>query len=370
MKVGIITHYNVHNHGAHLQLYALAKQLGELGYEAQALQFKKNYDFMDDNADAKYNISIKSVSIYIKYLIKNGLSQTLYNYKKRKVLAAFRNEQNLVGCYYSKANDLDAVVIGSDEIFSVEAGPNPWFYGIGVPCKNQISYAASFGPTNICMISEHNVEGLVQAGLVNLKHIAVRDGNSQNIVKKLTDREATLVCDPVLLYPFSDAINPTEFSKFRSELNEKYCIVYSYDYNMNEETTIASIRNYAKANGLRIYSLAYYHKWCDRNIQVAPLDVFKWFHHAEMVFTDTFHGSVISLATEAQFIAKLRGNANKLLFLLNQFGVSDRQTEDFADIEKHTAHPINYQEVTRIIKNIRQSSLEYLQNALSESEKV
>ena len=30
MKAGIITHYNVHNHGAQLQLYALSKQLGRL----------------------------------------------------------------------------------------------------------------------------------------------------------------------------------------------------------------------------------------------------------------------------------------------------------------------------------------------------
>ena len=45
MKPGIITHYDVHNHGAQLQLYALCKQLGKFGYEARALTYKKNYDF-------------------------------------------------------------------------------------------------------------------------------------------------------------------------------------------------------------------------------------------------------------------------------------------------------------------------------------
>ena len=41
MKAGIITHYNVHNHGAQLQLYALSKQLGRFGYDAKALTYKK-----------------------------------------------------------------------------------------------------------------------------------------------------------------------------------------------------------------------------------------------------------------------------------------------------------------------------------------
>jgi len=146
MKAGIITHYDVHNHGAHLQLYALVRQLKQLGYEAKALQYIKNYDFIGGiQASKKYNISIRSLPFYLGYLFKQGLSKTLYNYKKRKTLSNFRRDQKLVGEYYSEAKDLDLVVIGSDEIFSIESGPNPCFYGIGIPCKNQISYAASFG---------------------------------------------------------------------------------------------------------------------------------------------------------------------------------------------------------------------------------
>lgn len=46
MKYGIITHYDVHNHGAVLQLNALIKVLKrDFGIDAKALQFDKNYDF-------------------------------------------------------------------------------------------------------------------------------------------------------------------------------------------------------------------------------------------------------------------------------------------------------------------------------------
>ena len=242
-KAGIITHYDVHNHGAHLQLYALIQRLKECGYNAKALRFQKNYDFMGGaSARNKYNISIKSVPVYVKYLIKNGVDRTIYNYNKRKTLARFRKQHNLVGGYYSEAKDLDVVVIGSDEIFSIEAGPNPWYYGIGIPCQKEVSYAASFGPTTIEMIEAHNVGAMVEGGLKNLRHIAVRDENSAFIVEHYTGSKPNIVCDPVLLYDFPEQINPASFSNFKKTLKEKYCIVYSYDYNMNDDETVLYIK--------------------------------------------------------------------------------------------------------------------------------
>ncbi len=364
-KAGIITHYNVHNHGAHLQLYALKMILERLGYDAKALRFQKNYDFMGGSeAGKKYNISIGSIPTYIKYTLSNGIDRTSYNIKKRKTLSKFRNDKKLVGEYYSEAKDLDVVVIGSDEIFSIEAGPNPWYYGIGVPCKNEISYAASFGPTNLKMIDEHNMSGLVGAGLKCLRHISVRDRNSAEIVKYFTGEEPMIVCDPVLLYDFSNHIKPEELDMFRGKHSEKYCIIYSYDYNMNDVRTVRAIKEYAKRKGLKIYSVGYFHRWCDKNINVDPLDIFIWFSEAEIVFTDTFHGSVISLATGTQFISMIRGNGNKLAYLLEQYGVSDRQVENFDNIEDILNKTIDYSIINKNIYRIRSESLCYLKRAL------
>lgn len=55
MKYGIITHYDVHNHGAILQMNALIKVLKrDFNIDAQALRFDKNYDFMGRALKAKY----------------------------------------------------------------------------------------------------------------------------------------------------------------------------------------------------------------------------------------------------------------------------------------------------------------------------
>lgn len=375
-KIGIITHYDVHNHGAHLQLYALIQRLQELGYDAKALRFQKNYDFMGgEEIRKKYSISIRSIPTYLKYAFSNGIDRTIYNIKKRKILAAFRKKHCMIGEYYSEAKNLDAVVIGSDEIFSIEAGPNPWYYGIGVPCEYEISYAASFGPTTLKLIDEHNVGCMVQAGLENLKCIAVRDKNSADIVEYFTRKRPKIVCDPVLLYDFPDLINVRHTGESQNEYSEKYCIVYSYDYNMNDKQTVQAIKNYASKRRLKIYSVGYFHRWCDRNINLDPLDVFKWFSGAEIVFTDTFHGSVISLETGTQFISKIRGNGNKLEYLLKQYGVSDRMVSDFMMIEDIVKTPIDYNVVDVTIDRIRSESIAYLKDALypilhKESEKM
>lgn len=366
-KAGIITHYDVHNHGACLQLFALAKQLEIYGFSAHALQFHKNYDFMNyEDADKKYNISLKSIPYYLAYTKINGVNKTVYNYQKRRILSNFRKKHDLVGEFYSKATDLDVVVIGSDEIFSIEAGPNPWYYGIGVPCKKQFSYAASFGPTTLDLIDKKNVRSLIEGGLKNLDTIMVRDANSAELVKILTGREAAIVCDPVLMYNFGEYVSEKSSKDFRKHTTKKYCIVYSYDYNMNDANTVSYIRTFACKHDLKIYSVGYFHKWCDENVNVDPIELLEWFSNAEMVFTDTFHGSVISLTMRTQFISKVRGNKNKLSFLLSQYGVEDRETIDFSDIDRAYNNPIDYSNISFTIEEIANKSREKLRKALME----
>ena len=362
-KTGIITHYDVHNHGAHLQLYALSKVLNSLGYEAKALRYKKNYDFMPENASKKYNITLSSIPTYFKYLIQKGVGRTIYNMRKRSTLKKFRFNQNLIGEYYSHAKDLGLVVIGSDEIFSIEPGLNPWFYGMGVPCKKVISYAASFGSTTKEFICDMNAEEFIEAGLKHLSNCSVRDENSQFIVNSFVNKKAPIVCDPVLLYGYTDEI--THARENRRKTKEKYILVYSYDNTMNESEDVAKIRAYAKAKGLKLYSVGFYHKWCDKNINVDPLDIFDWFVGAEQVITDTFHGAVLSIVTNSTMFVKLKPtNRNKLLWLMKEYGLEDRVLDDFSGLNAFSEKSIDFDKVNGIVDERRQYSLRYLKEAV------
>ena len=45
MKIGILTHYNVYNLGAQLQMLALEAYLRDLGHTVRILTYEKNFDF-------------------------------------------------------------------------------------------------------------------------------------------------------------------------------------------------------------------------------------------------------------------------------------------------------------------------------------
>lgn len=364
-KSGIVTHYDVHNHGAHLQLYALSKVLGEFGYDAKALRYKKNYDFMADNASNKYNITLASIPTYIKYLIQKGFGRTVYNIRKRSLLKKFRVNQSLIGEYYSNAKDLELAVIGSDEIFSIEPGLNPCFYGMGIPCKKVISYAASFGPTTKDFISDKYATEFVVAGLKRISNCSVRDKNSQLVVSDFVGKTPPIVCDPVILYGYTKEINRARENKKVSK--SKYILAYSYDNTMNDKEDVKKIKAYAKSKGLKLYSVGFYHKWCDKNINVDPLDIFDWFVGAEEVITDTFHGAVLSIVTNSIMSVKLKEtNKNKLMWLMEEYGLENRVLEDFSTLNELSKVNIDFDKVNVRIKERREYSLNYLKGALQD----
>ena len=87
----------VREYDAYKSVYCgLCKQLGKFGYEARALTYKKNYDFLELGIENKYSISFRSIPYYIGYLFQKGFGRTLYNYNKRKILNRFR--QGLFSC--------------------------------------------------------------------------------------------------------------------------------------------------------------------------------------------------------------------------------------------------------------------------------
>jgi hypothetical protein len=350
----------VHNHGALLQLTGLIRTLRSKEIEAKALQFDKNYDFLGHNLRAKYEISIKSIATYLKYLKNEGFRKTLYNFKKSKVLATYKRNNGLIGEYYTEAKGLDGVIIGSDEVFALHTGPTPVFFGHAIPCNKVFAYAGSFGPTDIAEIDRLRCRGFVASGLDSLIGISVRDKNSQDIVKTLTGKNAAMVCDPVLLYGFEKEIE--ELTK--PEIKD-YLLVYSYDNRMNSPEEINEIRSYAKANGLKTLSPGFYHSWCDYNINADPIHLLRYFKYAKGVVTDTFHGSIMSMITGADFIVKTRdSNHFKLKNLLSEYNLDSRIIKDWLHMSQLFETKIDYAQVNQSIMARRAEAMSFLESML------
>lgn len=358
IKYGIVTHYDVHNHGALLQLYALKKVLSRLGIEAFALQYDKNYDFLGREMKSKYEISIKSVGIYLNFLKERGIADFIFNYKKRQILNRFRKQFNLVGNYYTDYSDLDGIVIGSDEVFALHTGPTPALFGYALPSNKVFSYAGSFGPTTIDDIRQLHCQLFVSGGLNGMSGISVRDQNSLSIVQELTNKPVELVCDPVILYGFENEIKAAA-----NPMDQPYMVVYSYDNRFDDSAD--EIRKYAKNNGLKIVSPGFYQKWADTNINATPIELFQWFKNAHCVVTNTFHGCVLSLITGREVAVKIRDNSNKLLNLMKEYQIGDRVFTDGDSLTKVFHNNIDWEQVNTQISLRRAASLSFLNRMIA-----
>lgn len=357
-NIGIVTYYNVHNHGAILQLYALVKTLEKLGYEAHAVKFQRNYDFYEEGISKKYDISLKSIPYYCHYLCEKGLSQTIFNFNKRRFLNCFKKKYHLG----TEGTEFDQLIVGSDEVFSIESGLTDAFRGKGFSYKKLISYAASAGTTDEKFIKDHSAVEWFSEAMNAFDAISVRDANTFNLVKSFGDDTCNpvMVCDPVILYDFS---NELEEIADKSTVNP-YILVYSYDNNMNSHSEVDAIRVFAQKKGLHVVSAGFFHKWCDKNINCDPLQLVKLFANAEYVITDTFHGAVMSLITNSQFVAKIRGNGNKLRFLLDQYDCTDRIVTEVS-FDNVLQHGIDYRQVNNLLDDMRKKSLNWLKESIT-----
>lgn len=353
-KIGIITHYGVHNHGAQLQLFALINVLQNNGYEATALRFEKDYRYMNAEANSKYSISLKSIPFYLKYLFSKGLKKTLFNIRKKIIFDKFRKKNKILGELYSKfINDL--IIVGSDEVFSVETGVTDAFWGNNAKCRNIISYAGSFGPTTLDEIKQKKLEDYISTSINNFSSIAVRDKNSKEIIETLSSKNAQLTCDPVILYGYENEIKVQ-----KRKIKEDYILLYSYDNNVNSESDISLVQHISKELELPVYSIGFYHKWCDKNINADPIELLGYFKNAKYIITDTFHGTVMSLITESNFATKLCGNSNKLFILLSEYNLQNRIFDNAEGCIDVLQREVNYEDVNRIICENRNNSKNYL----------
>jgi hypothetical protein len=361
MKIGILTHYSVYNMGAQLQLSAMRHFLEDLGHETVVLTYEKNFDFLEGEKE-KNSASLKAILYYFKhYLVEKGPGLTLFNVRKVRALQAGMK------CYsYAPYNDhdCDAIVIGSDEVFSIDVGCNRMMYGYGIERWPNIAYAPAFGRTTIELLKKFGCYDLVQKGLQEMDFLSSRDVHTQEMIRELTGREAPLVCDPVLLY------DGHGFHGSHPPIKGDYLLVYAYDSHMTDPVEIAALKAYAKRHGLKTVSLGTYHGWCDENVVCDAESWYRLFGGACCVVTDTFHGSVVAMKNHCNVAVFIREsiNAFKLNSLLEEAGMTERRLESIteSELERVLSSPIDYAQTDARIAAMAETSGAYLRGALEQ----
>lgn len=364
--IGILSMQRVLNYGSFLQAYALKQLL--LRFGAESVEF---IDIIPGKALPGYSQS--KISFLLSKLIKRAriilggkmMTKIKLRRHRRDMTSMMKEAWKELGLTDSfMAPSVDLAVIGSDEVFNccqkTSWGFSPQLFGKVENAREVVSYAASFGATDINAIKASGVEKEIATNLRNMKCISVRDANSKYIIEQLTGLSPHLNIDPVLAFGFTERIaSGTKVDE------SNYILLYAYPERIKDKKEIEAIRHFARSTGKKLICPTASYEWCDRNIIPTPFELLDWFRNADMVISETFHGIILSLITDRQFVAIVRDSAiNKSVFLLQSLGLENRMVSPERDINEIFADHIDFDILSRRIDTMREENNKYFKMIL------
>lgn len=338
MKVGILTHQLGANYGCVLQNYAMQRVLAKLGHEPITLRWRPE----------TYKGYIKRLAKEtVKMLIGRGYKfpflpgrdpdlTTYADFKKAHIKESRRTYIGRLGRLTDRLT-LDAVVVGSDQIWRVDYHPyiETMFldFTLGRDVR-RVAYAPSFGVEDIRWTPSQiaNCRKLLKG----FHGIGVREASGVDFCReKLGAKDARLVLDPTLLLGKEDYTAVLENDVFATQ--PPYIWSFIFDRNKKSEEIQAQL---ADTLGMPVKICIDHHRKCSGGID----EWISGFKNAGFVITDSFHATVFAIIFNVPFVVlanTARGNA-RLDSLLGLFGLTDRRASSVADIPLITCKSINW----------------------------
>ena len=152
----------------------------------------------------KIRIKNQKDSLYMKLrrLSPNARKAAKLEKKKNEEFEIFRENYLKEGDYYNIPQELDLIIVGSDQIFDCKYEFNEYQFAIRAGCENVISYAPSFGEFKVEDISKYENKKKLEDALCKFKKLCARDRNTEEVIKLLTGKRVPRVLYLVLLYGF------------------------------------------------------------------------------------------------------------------------------------------------------------------------
>lgn len=382
MKVGIISinaHTKVLNFASPLHSYAFQQFLQMNGIESVIIDYKPNY-YGQFNPRHPY-------FYYRKHPVKNKKKQKAIEHKWLKLFLArqkrFDKFQHFIDryyvttdkCYNHKLLDtedlgLDCYICATDVIW--KCNKNAGFdRGFFLACdsmkgKYKIAYAASRGPV---VELDKEKQQLFLEYISEFQHISVREESLGNYIESISDIKVTHVLDPVLLHEkeFYEPIIK------RPGRKKGYVLLY-----VVMESAIPLIElavAFAEKNGLEVIELS--ENMADAKIPVGThhkvvydIGIEEWLGYmdeAEYIFTNSFHATCFSILFHKQFFVGKR-NGDKILSVMEMFGLSGRKVEDCFEGSDCIAKEIDFAPVDVLRREYMQKSSDFILSALEDAE--
>lgn len=348
MEICIITVYNSENCGSFLQAYSLMKVLEDAGYDVFFLKREKK--------GLNRNM-IKHSRESAKKLLKGDVWSAKAEWSK---FLAFAEAQKKFIVFDEKSRmfrDTKTIIIGSDTIWNFAS---KFFYekkelylGTKFKEKNIITYAASISNTSYDMILK---DMDIVEGIKNIKHVSVRDNYTKQLVDGIRDENVPLVADPTLL------LTKEHFIKLKRNINDsRYILIYHFGKIVEKKKE--NILKLKAQTGKQIISFGEHISWADKNVVYDPFAFLGYFHNADFIITNTFHGTIFSVLYEKKF-ADYGADKQKVKNLLEQLELQCCICDETTELSSLMNTEIDYDRVNEKIDMLRQTSLQYLKTAI------
>ncbi len=350
-KINLLTiHYST-SCGAIMQTYATCRMLEELGHEVAIINLQK-----------KKGRTLKVLFSFLKY----------FNFERfRRKYLPVRTPRMYIPDL-SMIPEADYFLVGSDQVWNPLLMGDSLIYNFlsfvpdGIP---RISYASSFGLSDIRPFLTINLLHSLKRELTKFKSVSVREDSGVNICKHLLGKEATQVLDPTLLLPdYSDLTgNPKEqdeiacfFIGLKNNKEAIVSIIRLLKKELNSPVTYLEATSLIK--GVDKYYFAPF---------MSPVKWLKVMKRAKFILTSSFHGVAFALVFRKQFLVfnsneQRIGRISSLLRILH---LEDRMVANATDLKQRKAiihEAIDYDSVYSILNEKQIESIDYLKKSLCE----
>lgn len=347
-KIGILTFCNANNFGAILQAFAMQNYLkNNFMYDVEFINLRFNKNECDNQNVCKK----KKIYIWEKLMEK----YTNYKFKKFKKSYMIINKDVIYGDSDIRRHKLNynLYIVGSDQVWNTDITNKTKSFFLDWVNNNKISYAASFGKSNINEIEEK----LIKEELVKFNRISVREKEAKEHIEKSIKRNVSLVCDPVFLMSSREWINILKIKNYKNR--EKYIFVYYMEPSIELQEKINFIK---KETGLKVkYLCGGINKIANvkHEKKQGPKEFLEKIYNAEFVVSNSFHAIAFSIIFEKKFIAVSHSKWNSRLENLLEISGSLNSIKD-----KNENFIIDGVVSNNNMKNIVESSKRFLDDTL------
>ncbi|MCR5753433.1 MAG: polysaccharide pyruvyl transferase family protein, partial [Acetatifactor sp.] len=194
--------------------------------------------------------------------------------------------------------------------------------------------------------------------------ISVRETFAKDYLMKVLDKKIDVISDPTFLLSREEWIDKLASKSKYYKCEEKYILTYFVSKEKNSRECIQFIKNYSQKYNYPVWSIqfsTYYSKTGDKKILGASMEDFlALVLNAQIIITDSFHGTALSLNLEKNFVSYNNSeNPLRVHNLLNRLHLLERINMDYESYKT-----IDYKNVRKGIDEIRKESQEWIVDAI------